>query len=137
MVERRIWAFSEVLFYEKVEKNPLKSLLQYQTYVLDLMDRYIERTKTSKSRNKFRPIVTREYDDPEQLFDYIPYKKGGFIIHMFRMLLGEEDFREGLKLYLSRFKNGPAETDDLRQIFEEVLEKESSTIFSTMDFYRG
>ena len=130
-------AFSEVLFYEKVEKNPLKSLLQYQTYVLDLMDRYIERTKTSKSRNKFRPIVTREYDDPEQLFDYIPYKKGGFIIHMFRMLLGEEDFREGLKLYLSRFKNSTAETDDLRQIFEEVSKKDLQQFFQQWIFTGG
>ena len=130
-------AFSEALFYEKVEENPIKSLFQYQTYVLDLMDRYIERTKASKSKTKFRPIVTREYDDPEQLFDYIPYKKGGFIIHMLRMLLGEESFRDSLKLYLSRFKNSTAETDDLRQIFEEVSKKDLQQFFQQWIFTGG
>ena len=110
---------------------------QYQTYVLDLMDRYIEGTRLSKSRTKLRPIVTRDYDDPEHLFDYIPYYKGGFIIHMLRILLGEEDFREGLKLYLTRFKNSTAETDDLRQIFEEVSKKDLQQFFQQWIFTGG
>ena len=38
-------AFSEVLFYEKIEEKPTNRVNEYQTYVLELLDEYIAGTK--------------------------------------------------------------------------------------------
>ena len=67
-----------------------------------------------------RPIVTNVYKHPDDLFDDHAYEKGGCVLHMLRNYIGEDNFRQSLKIYLEKFKYKSAETDDLRKVFEEV-----------------
>jgi tricorn protease interacting factor F2/3 len=55
-----------------------------------------------------------------QVFDEISYGKGSTLIAMLEAYLGEEGFRKGLGLYLSRFGYANARTADLWASFSEV-----------------
>lgn len=67
-----------------------------------------------------RPIVTRLYRDPEEMFDRHTYEKGSLVLHTLRSLLGDEAFRRGISTYLGRHAYGNADTEDLRKAFEEA-----------------
>ena len=56
----------------------------------------------------------------DEIFDDISYSKGASIIHMLYMWLGEDAFKAGLHLYLSRHRNGAAKTQDLWEAVEEA-----------------
>jgi alanyl aminopeptidase len=45
-------------------------------------------------------------------FDSITYRKGGGVLSMFENYLGEEAFREGIRLHMRRFEDGVADVDD-------------------------
>jgi aminopeptidase N len=67
-----------------------------------------------------RPIVTNTYKHPDDLLDSHSYEKGACVFHMLRNYIGENNFRESLRIYLDRHKNITAETEDLRKVLEEV-----------------
>ena len=52
-------------------------------------------------------------DDMTESFDLITYEKGGAVLRMIEGDLGEEPFREGIRLYMSRHGRGNAVADDL------------------------
>lgn len=66
-----------------------------------------------------RPTVWRDYSDPMMQFDYRVYPKGAWILHMIRARLGPELYRECIRTYLERHRNGIATTDDLLDVLEE------------------
>ncbi len=73
---------------------------------------------------RFPGMATNRYEEPDDLFgrvgrDWV-YDKGGFVIHMLRMRLGDEVFWKGVALYIDRFKFQCAETDDFRRALEEA-----------------
>ncbi len=67
-----------------------------------------------------RPIVTRVYKYPEELFDAHSYPKGGLVLHTLMNLIGEDTFRKAVNVYLERFKFKSIDTEDMRKVFEEV-----------------
>jgi aminopeptidase N len=67
-----------------------------------------------------RPIVKREYLDPEEISGHHPYEKGAWVLHGLRGLLGDEAFFRGVRLYVSRHANSNVETFDLREALEEA-----------------
>lgn len=70
----------------------------------------------------FPAMASRYYDDPMLTFmkaDDV-YAKGALVLHMLRERLGEEDFWHASRVYLDRFHDEVAETDDIRRVFEEV-----------------
>ena len=87
---------------------------EFQYYVMQTADDYFEEANTRYTR----PIVTKVYKHPDDLFDRHTYEKGGSVLHMLRHHVGDRYFRRSLKTYLQRFANGTAETDDLRKVFE-------------------
>ncbi|MGE3107577.1 MAG: M1 family metallopeptidase [Phycisphaerales bacterium] len=73
---------------------------------------------------RFPGMVSNRYGDPDEIFsragrDWV-YDKGGFVIHMLRMRLGDETFWKGVALYIDRHKFQCAETDDFRRALEEA-----------------
>ena len=66
-----------------------------------------------------RPIVTRRFVEPIDVFDHTLYNKGAWVLHMLRAVVGEEPFRRGLHVYLRRFGQNQAETSDLRRAMED------------------
>lgn len=67
-----------------------------------------------------RGIVSRRYRDPGEMFNYLAYPKGGWVLHMLRSQLGEELYRRCVKTYLERYAYTSVTTENFRSVLEEV-----------------
>ena len=54
------------------------------------------------------------------MFDVLTYTKGSAVLRMLEVYLGEDTFREGIRLYLSRHAYANTETSDLWAALEEA-----------------
>jgi aminopeptidase N len=70
--------------------------------------------------NDTNAIVRRVYGDPMDMFSYLAYPKGGWVLHMLRSELGEDLYRRCIKTYLERHQYGNVVTEDLRKVIEEL-----------------
>ncbi len=59
----------------------------------------------------------------DEIFDAVSYNKGASVIRMLEQYLGEETFRKGMKVYLSKFAYANATTSDLWYALAEVSGK--------------
>ncbi len=89
------------------------------------------------SKRYSRPIVTRVYSMPEEVFDAHSYPKGALVLHMLKNLIGEENFREAVKLYLQRFKFSNADTEDFRKTVEKVVGEDMEWFFDYFIYNAG
>ncbi|MEW6604651.1 MAG: M1 family aminopeptidase, partial [Thermoproteota archaeon] len=120
--------YCEALYWEASRGND-----EFQYYVMQTADDYFEEA----SMRYMRPIVTKVYKHPDDLFDRHTYEKGGCVLHMLRHHVGDKHFRRSLKTYLERFANSTAETDDLRKIFELETGKSLQQFFDQWLFREG
>ena len=67
-----------------------------------------------------RPIVRRDYGNESEMFNYLAYPKGSWVLHMLRAQLGEDLYRQCIRTYLERHRFGTVVTDDLRAVIEEL-----------------
>ncbi len=49
-----------------------------------------------------------------------PYSKGGMVLHMLRLRVGDDAFWKGTRAYIDRHRFNQAETDDFRRAIEEA-----------------
>ena len=70
--------------------------------------------------NDVNPIVRRNYVSSHEMFNYLAYPKGAWVLHMLRSQLGDELYRRCIKTYLERHRYGNVVTDDLRKVIEEL-----------------
>ena len=75
--------------------------------------------------------------DADGMFDLITYEKGGSILRMLEQFLGENLFREGVSLYLTKHSYGNTETDDLWNSLEKVSKLPVKKIMDTWIFQPG
>jgi aminopeptidase N len=78
------------------------------------------------------PLLRRpDVDDPLYYFPVSVYHKGGWVMHMLRRMLGDDDFFAGLSAYVHdpdlRWKT--AHTDDLINAFEVASNRDLDTFF--------
>jgi aminopeptidase N len=92
---------------------------------------FVNRTVAEDSR----PVVFRRYDVPTELFGYLVYPKGAWVLHMLRAELGPELFRKCIKTYLERHKFGSVVTHDLISAIEEVSGKNFDRFFDQWIFH--
>ncbi len=83
--------------------------------------------------NRTRPI---EYevispDDTQGMFDVLTYEKGGSVLRMLEQYLGEEVFRDGIRLYLRKHSYANARTTDLWDALEENSGQPVRTVMDT------
>jgi aminopeptidase N len=108
-------SYSEALYYQNTFGDD-----EFYNYMLGKGNAYLNHTEVDKVHKI--PLVTKKYNNPLEMF--IPperiYEKGAWIVHMLRSLMGDEDFKNSLKIYFDSFKFGTAETENIRQIFEQV-----------------
>ena len=71
------------------------------------------------------------------MFDGQSYGKGAVILHMLRRHVGDKAFFEGIKLYLTRFRHTPVETDDFRQCMSDASGKDLEQWFAQWVFRAG
>ncbi|HYV26084.1 MAG TPA: M1 family aminopeptidase [Candidatus Eisenbacteria bacterium] len=65
-------------------------------------------------------IVHRNYNHPDEVFGFLAYPKGSWILHMLRNQLGEGLYRRCIKTYLERHQFGNVVTSDLSEVIEEL-----------------
>jgi aminopeptidase N len=106
---------------------------EFQYYVMLTADDYLEEAGTRYTR----PIVTKVYKHPDDLFDRHTYEKGGCVLHMLRHHVGDSHFKRSLKTYLQRYANSTAETDDLRKVFELETGKSLQQFFDQWLYREG
>jgi aminopeptidase N len=83
--------------------------------------RLLEKSRAARSGAALtRPIVDYFYPHPRSMFDVRAYPKGGWVLHMLRHRLGDEDFFKTLQRYGTLYAYQTAETSDLRQTFSEL-----------------
>ena len=84
---------------------------------------YLLWQKSSSARSgstQQRPIVDRFYPAPRTMFDNRAYPKAGWVLHMLRHKVGDEDFFRALQRYGTAYAFQTAETSDLRKVFAEL-----------------
>jgi aminopeptidase N len=120
--------YCEALYWQASRGND-----EFQYYMMQTADDYLE-----EARGRYiRPIVTKVYKHPDDLFDRHTYEKGSCVLHMLRHYVGDKYFRRSLKAYLQHFANGTAETDDLRKVFEKETGKNLQQFFDQWLFREG
>lgn len=65
-------------------------------------------------------IVRRTYDSPGEMFGYLAYPKGSWVLRMLRAQLGDDLYRRCIKTYLERHHHANVTTEDLRAVVEEL-----------------
>jgi aminopeptidase N len=120
--------YCETLYWERI-----KGFDEFCYKVMKIADEYLE-----ESRHHYkRPIVTRIYKHPDDLFDSHSYEKGGCVLHMLRNNIGDNSFRKSINNYLITYKNKTTETDDLRKIIEDVSRKSMRQFFDQWVYRSG
>jgi aminopeptidase N len=76
-----------------------------------------------------KPIVWREYEDPDEQFDSRAYPKGAWVLHMIRRRLGDEVFWKVINKYAQTFAHQTVETSDLRKTIENVTGRSFERFF--------
>ena len=71
------------------------------------------------NQNETRGIVWRKFGEPEEMFNYLAYPKGAWVLHMLRCQLGADLYRKCIRTYLDRHAYGSVTTEDLKKVIEE------------------
>ncbi|WP_030542854.1 aminopeptidase N [Streptomyces albus] len=91
-----------------------------------------ERQFTEDAGPQAHPVRPDEYREISNFYTWTVYKKGSEVIRMLHTLFGEEGFRRGLRLYLSRH-DGQAATCD--QFVEAMAEANDADLTQFMRWY--
>lgn len=74
---------------------------------------------TAWKQGNRHPIVTKNYANPDAVFDTYAYPRGGAVLHMLRQTLGEDNWWRAITYYLRKHANQPVETEQFRIAIEE------------------
>ncbi len=91
----------------------------------------------ARDRVERRPIVTKGYSIPMELFDAHIYQKGSLVLHMLRRALGEEPFRRCLAEYIKRHAGGNVQTEDLIAVVADVTGRNLEGFFDQWVYGAG
>jgi len=81
------------------------------------------------NKSETRGIVWRKYANPGEMFNYLAYPKGAWVLHMLRSQLGPELYRQAIHRYLERHAYQSVTSEDLRAAVEEVSGKSFERFF--------
>lgn len=89
----------------------------------------VEEYMTEDRERYRRPIVSKTYLEPTELFDRHLYEKGGLVLHALRYYLGDDLFQKGIRHYANMFREKVVETSDFRRSMEEATGKSLEGFF--------
>lgn len=75
--------------------------------------------------------------DAEGMFDILTYEKGAAVVRMLEQYLGEDQFRSGIRSYLSQHAFGNTETTDLWDAIESATDEPVRRIMDSWIFQGG
>lgn len=79
-------------------------------------------------------------EKPEEaagMFDVLTYEKGASVLRMLEQYLGDDAFRDGIRLYLKRHEYGNAETTDLWDALEDSTRQPVRKLMDSWIFQPG
>lgn len=120
--------YSEVLFKEHDMGRE-----EAAYYQMNDLDNYLQ----EDSERYRRPIVSKTYMDPHDLFDRHLYEKGGLVLHALRYYLGDDNFQKGLQQYAITNRERVVETNDFRRALEDVTGRDLEAFFDQWVFHSG
>jgi aminopeptidase N len=83
-------------------------------------------------------MMDRTYDRPGEQFNWHrTYAKGAWIVHMLRSQLGDELYRECIKVYLQRNAFNSVVTENLNSVIEELTGRSFDRFFDQWVFHAG
>ncbi len=98
----------------------------------------VDRVKVIEfSKQNYVPIVDISIDNYMKLLNANTYQKGGWVLHMLRREVGDENFFNGIRTYYSRYKYSNALTSDFRRVMESVSGKDLMNFFQQWVFEAG
>lgn len=77
----------------------------------------------TSSDNCFSQVPIAHAEEVEEVFDAISYYKGACVVRMVFAVVGEENFREGLRRYFQKYGYGNTVTTELWDAWSEVSGK--------------
>jgi puromycin-sensitive aminopeptidase len=81
------------------------------------------------------PVISPE--EAEGMFDVLTYEKGAAVVRMLEQFLGEDRFRDGIRLYLDRHAYANTETTDLWDALEEATGEPVRRMMDSWIFQAG
>jgi aminopeptidase N len=79
-----------------------------------------DRVIAAEKKTPDTPIVHRNLSNMNLVLNTFVYQKAGWVLHMLRGKIGSEPFRQALREYYERYRNGVASTDEFRRVAEQV-----------------
>ncbi|HET8568108.1 MAG TPA: M1 family metallopeptidase [Candidatus Limnocylindria bacterium] len=73
-------------------------------------------------------VEAKSADEASERFDAVTYLKGQGVLRMIENFIGEDAFREGVRLYLDRYREGNAEAEDFWRALDESSGRDVSGI---------
>ncbi|MHA1589350.1 MAG: M1 family aminopeptidase [Candidatus Njordarchaeales archaeon] len=129
-----IWINESFATYlEAVYRRHWKGNDEFIYRLIEGLDAYLREYNTRYAR----PIVTRLFKYPSEVFDRHSYPKGALVLHTLNNLVGEETFRIILKRFLEKYKFSNADTEDFRKVIEEVTGKNFEWFFDQYVYNAG
>ena len=123
------WAtFMEVVWEEKSDGRE-EALLQNKEH----QDAYFSTWRQGTRR----PVVTKNYADPDAVFDTYAYPRGGATLFMLRAQMGEDNFWRAVNYYLKKHAHQPVTTDDFRSAIEESTGQSMDVFFDQWIYKMG
>ncbi|HVV56163.1 MAG TPA: M1 family metallopeptidase [Mucilaginibacter sp.] len=102
-------------------------------YGEDIMKQRLEgdrKTVLNFEKRRHTPVVdTAVKSHYMQLLNANSYQKGGWILQMLRLKLGEEAFWKGIRNYYARYDGSNADTEDLRKMLEQASGQDLGQFF--------
>ncbi|KAH8302053.1 hypothetical protein KR044_002268 [Drosophila immigrans] len=104
-------------------------------FVTDMYTRALELDSLKNSHPIEVPVG--HPSEIDEIFDEISYNKGASVIRMLHDYIGEDDFRKGMHLYLTRHQYSNTCTEDLWQALQEASSKDVGAVMSSWTKYKG
>jgi len=115
------------LFIQKYEGQQA-----FEKYMTDASEAVFKFEKT-----KPIPIYDRETGKLFDLLNANNYQKGAWVLHMLRARLGDDVFFRAIRSYYQKHKEATANTDDLREAFEQASGKSLRSFFARWVYGSG
>ncbi len=84
-----------------------------------------------------RPIVTKNYANPDAVFDTYTYPRGAAVLHMLRQNLGEQNWWRAINYYLTKYAHQPVQTEQFRIAIEEATGQSMDWFFDEWLYKMG
>ncbi|XP_069697519.1 puromycin-sensitive aminopeptidase isoform X2 [Periplaneta americana] len=105
---------------------------EYDIWTQFVTDTYIRALELDCLKNSHPiEVPVGHPSEIDEIFDDISYNKGASVIRMLHKYIGDEDFRKGMNLYLTRHQYRNTFTEDLWSALEEASNKPVGAVMST------